>query len=163
VLPALKAKKRSDLLIKVKPRLDDNTPGVRVSLGQDLHRIAFLAESLTEQRSRSKKSLVLVEELLDREGSLFFCYHFRDITFRFRIASSGVLLWNTSGIIGKTPDDDGRAVIAARQYTLRPHLPFLLTASIPKVRLAAFRLIEAGLEQKPGIACLGSPTAVFPV
>ncbi|KAK7007973.1 meiosis protein SPO22/ZIP4 like-domain-containing protein [Favolaschia claudopus] len=49
----------------------------------------------------------------------------------------GVNLWNISGLVQKTPlsSDDGRMLVAA-------------------LRLAAFRLIEAGLESKPGIETL---------
>ncbi|KAJ6602365.1 hypothetical protein B0H10DRAFT_1754789, partial [Mycena sp. CBHHK59/15] len=44
----------------------------------------------------------------------------------------GVNLWNISGLVGRTSHDDGRVLVAA-------------------LRFAAFRLIEAGLEDKPGI------------
>jgi len=71
LLRDLNLRKHLDLLITVRPKLDDGRPDVRVALIHDLHRIASLAESLTEQRSRSKKSLEHVEDLLDREGSLF--------------------------------------------------------------------------------------------
>ncbi|KAJ4477669.1 meiosis protein SPO22/ZIP4 like-domain-containing protein [Lentinula edodes] len=47
----------------------------------------------------------------------------------------GVTLWNISGLVSKYPDDDGRALAGA-------------------LRLAAFRLVEAGLEEKPGIETL---------
>lgn len=47
----------------------------------------------------------------------------------------GVNLWNISGLIRKTSEDDGRLLVAA-------------------LRHAAFRLIEAGLEMKPGIESL---------
>lgn len=47
----------------------------------------------------------------------------------------GVNLWNISGLIGKCEGDDARAHLAA-------------------LRLAAFRLVEAGLETKPGIESL---------
>ncbi|KAJ7259902.1 meiosis protein SPO22/ZIP4 like-domain-containing protein [Mycena rebaudengoi] len=47
----------------------------------------------------------------------------------------GVNLWNISGLVQKTPHDDARNLVAA-------------------LRLAAFRLIEAGLELKPGIETL---------
>jgi hypothetical protein len=163
VLPELKLRKFPDLLIKVKPRLDDNTPGVRVALAQDLHRIAFLAESLTEQRSRSKKSLVHVEELLDREGSLF-CYHFRDITFEspLQAFSCGILPESLARHLMMMVALSSLHVSSLWVFRIfpksrsQPQFP-----SRGKVRLAAFRLIEAGLEQKPSIECLGSPTAAF--
>ncbi|KAJ7585355.1 meiosis protein SPO22/ZIP4 like-domain-containing protein [Mycena floridula] len=47
----------------------------------------------------------------------------------------GVVLWNLSGLARKTPQDDGRALVGA-------------------LRLAAFRLIEASLEQKPTVESL---------
>ncbi|KAJ3996387.1 meiosis protein SPO22/ZIP4 like-domain-containing protein [Lentinula boryana] len=47
----------------------------------------------------------------------------------------GVTLWNISGLVSKYPDDDGRAMTGA-------------------LRLAAFRLVEAGLEGKPGLETL---------
>ncbi|KAJ3763352.1 meiosis protein SPO22/ZIP4 like-domain-containing protein [Lentinula raphanica] len=47
----------------------------------------------------------------------------------------GVTLWNISGLVNKYPDDDGRALDGA-------------------LRLAAFRLVEAGLDGKPGLETL---------
>ncbi|KAJ3723773.1 meiosis protein SPO22/ZIP4 like-domain-containing protein [Lentinula raphanica] len=47
----------------------------------------------------------------------------------------GVTLWNISGLVNKYPDDDGRALAGA-------------------LRLAAFRLVEAGLDGKPGLETL---------
>ncbi|THU92597.1 hypothetical protein K435DRAFT_726088 [Dendrothele bispora CBS 962.96] len=47
----------------------------------------------------------------------------------------GVNLWNISGLVRKYPEDDGRALIGT-------------------LRLAAFRLVEAGLEAKPGLETL---------
>ncbi|KAF7340474.1 hypothetical protein MVEN_01967700 [Mycena venus] len=47
----------------------------------------------------------------------------------------GVNLWNISGLVQKTPHGEGLVLVAA-------------------LRLAAFRLIEAGLELKPGIETL---------
>ncbi|KAJ7088423.1 meiosis protein SPO22/ZIP4 like-domain-containing protein [Mycena belliarum] len=47
----------------------------------------------------------------------------------------GVNLWNISGLVQKMPNEEGPGLVAA-------------------MRLAAFRLIEAGLELKPGIETL---------
>ncbi|KAE9404331.1 hypothetical protein BT96DRAFT_853832, partial [Gymnopus androsaceus JB14] len=47
----------------------------------------------------------------------------------------GVNLWNISGLVRKFPQDDGRELVGA-------------------LRLAAFRLVEAGLEVKPGLQTL---------
>ncbi|KAJ3868076.1 meiosis protein SPO22/ZIP4 like-domain-containing protein [Lentinula novae-zelandiae] len=58
------------------------------------------------------------------------CANFCDI-----LDQEGVTLWNISGLVSKYPDDDGRALAGA-------------------LRLAAFRLIEAGLEERPGIETL---------
>ncbi|SJL03232.1 uncharacterized protein ARMOST_06583 [Armillaria ostoyae] len=112
------AKKRSaqqtfqsikDLLIGAKSQLDDTSPAVRPSLVKNLHRVASLAESFTEQTPRNCAELA---DGLDQEGAFF-----------------SILL------VRKCPEDDGRAVVAA-------------------LRLAAFRLVEAGLEPKPGIESL---------
>ncbi|KAH7881641.1 uncharacterized protein C8R40DRAFT_57431 [Lentinula edodes] len=58
------------------------------------------------------------------------CANFCDI-----LDQEGVTLWNISGLVSKYPDDDGRALAGA-------------------LRLAAFRLVEAGLEERPGIETL---------
>ncbi|KAJ7115262.1 meiosis protein SPO22/ZIP4 like-domain-containing protein [Mycena epipterygia] len=103
-----------DLLITVKPQLDSPDPNRRSPLIEKLRRVASLAESFTEQRPRSNKSWLQLSDELDQEG---------------------VNLWNISGLVQKTPHDEGRELVAA-------------------LRLAAFRLIEAGLEVKPGIETL---------
>ncbi|KAJ6568977.1 meiosis protein SPO22/ZIP4 like-domain-containing protein [Mycena capillaripes] len=103
-----------DLLITAKPHLDNADPGVRPTLIEKLRQVASLAESFTEQRPRSNKSWLQLSDDLDQEG---------------------VNLWNISGLVQKTPHDEGLVLVAA-------------------LRLAAFRLIEAGLELKPGIETL---------
>ncbi|KAF9467007.1 hypothetical protein BDZ94DRAFT_1212000 [Collybia nuda] len=103
-----------ELLITTKSQLDDPKLPTRTSLVQDLHKVASLAESFTEQRQKSSKDLEKFADTLDREG---------------------VNLWNISGGIRKNPEDESRSVVAA-------------------LRLAAFRLVEAGLELKPGIETL---------
>ena len=59
-------------------------------------------------------------------------------------------LWNVSGLIRKVPEDDGRRLVGGCESVVR--LPCASNRD-PRnsVRLAAFRLIEAGLEFKPGI------------
>ncbi|KIJ97165.1 hypothetical protein K443DRAFT_258079 [Laccaria amethystina LaAM-08-1] len=100
-----------ELLLKVKPVLDNRKDqNWRVAV-EDLNQVASLAESFSDQRPRSSKSWSHLADSLDQEG---------------------VNLWNTSGLIGKCEGDDARAHLAA-------------------LRLAAFRLVEAGLETKPGI------------
>ena len=66
---------------------------------------------------------------------------------------SGVNLWNISGLIGKYPDNDGSECTAARKYIGSVRCFMFLYYSIfgNLVRLAAFRLVEAGMEIKPGI------------
>ncbi|KAK0232662.1 hypothetical protein IW262DRAFT_1260291, partial [Armillaria fumosa] len=103
-----------DLLTRAKSQLDD--PSQRASLVQNLHRVASLAESFTEQRPRDCAELA---DGLDQEGA----NHLQ------MPRIEGVNLWNISSLVR---EDDGRAVVAA-------------------LRLAAFRLVEAGLEPKPGI------------
>ncbi|KAJ7030194.1 meiosis protein SPO22/ZIP4 like-domain-containing protein [Mycena alexandri] len=103
-----------DLLITTKPHLDNPEPSARPALIEKLRQVATLAESFVEQRPRSNKSWMQLSDELDQEG---------------------VNLWNISGLVQKTPADEGRMLVAA-------------------LRLAAFRLIEAGLELKPGIKSL---------
>ncbi|KAJ7461286.1 hypothetical protein B0H11DRAFT_119781 [Mycena galericulata] len=100
-----------DLIISAKPQLDNPDPSVRPPLIEKLRHVASLAESFTEQRPKSNKSWLQLSDELDQEG---------------------VNLWNISGLVQKTPHDEGRLLVGA-------------------LRLAAFRLIEAGLELKPGI------------
>ncbi len=57
-----------DLLAKTKPHLNDNDFPNRPSLVQNLHQIALLAESFTEQRPRSTGSWGHLADNLDQEG-----------------------------------------------------------------------------------------------
>ncbi|KAJ6505545.1 hypothetical protein C8R45DRAFT_1209240 [Mycena sanguinolenta] len=103
-----------DLLITAKPQLDNPDPSVQPTLIEKLRQVGSLAESFTEQRPKSNKNWLQLSDELDQEG---------------------VNLWNISGLVQKSPDDEGRKLVAA-------------------LRLAAFRLIEAGIESKPGIETL---------
>ncbi|KAG7090528.1 hypothetical protein E1B28_009637 [Marasmius oreades] len=104
-----------DLLTTTKAQLsDDANISIRPSLIQNLHRVAALAETFSEQRPKSGKEWDELADTLDQEG---------------------VSLWNISGLVRKFPEDDGRALVAA-------------------LRLAAFRLVEAGLEVDPGVETL---------
>ncbi|KNZ75710.1 Testis-expressed sequence 11 protein [Termitomyces sp. J132] len=110
------------ILLTTKPQIDDPKSSARPSLIKDLFQIAALAESFLEQRSRSNnKSWIHLADSLDQEVH--------------QSILLGVNLWNISGIIRKTPENDGRLLMGARI-------------------LAAFRLIEGGVETKPGIESL---------
>lgn len=61
----------------------------------------------------------------------------------------GVNLWNISGLVRKLPQDDGRELVGARMSCSAVLLARIEIRDL--VRLAAFRLVEAGLEAKPGL------------
>lgn len=95
-----------DLLLRVK---DVKTRGTL--LVEDLHQLAALAESFTEQRPRSNKSWIHLAEALDREGQyVFILYSGRTMT---PLRVPGVNLWNTSSLIRESPQGDDRTVVAA--------------------------------------------------
>jgi len=112
-----------DLLIRIKPHLDDPDLPNRPSLVQDLHHVAALAEGFSEQRPRSNKAWVELADSLDQEGLSLFPFAIIRITFvgckyELMIAiSKGVSLWNISGLICKAPDDDSRTLVAARKFS----------------------------------------------
>ncbi|KAJ3850311.1 hypothetical protein EV368DRAFT_45594, partial [Lentinula lateritia] len=104
----------TDLLSTTKTQLDASDISLRPSIIENLGRISNLAGSFTDRRLKAEKDCANFCDILDQEG---------------------VTLWNISGLVGKYPDDDGRALAGA-------------------LRLAAFRLVEAGLEERPGIETL---------
>lgn len=63
----------SELLITTKSQLDDPKLPTTPSLVQDLHKVASLAESFTEQRQKTNKALEEFADTLDREGLLVPC------------------------------------------------------------------------------------------
>ncbi|KAF8637477.1 hypothetical protein AX16_010805 [Volvariella volvacea WC 439] len=103
-----------DLLLTTKVQLEDLEQSSQAVLVKNLHKVASLAESYTEQRPKSNQTDASFSDILDQEG---------------------VNLWNISGLVRNNPSDGVRALVAA-------------------LRLAAFRLVEAGLEPKPGIESL---------
>lgn len=124
---------------------------------QDLNQLATLAESFAEQRPRSNKDWVQLADSLDQEGSPFLLHMW--FTHQIKHSNPGVNLWNMSGAIRKSPDDDGRSLVGARKLFISLPYPLCIANDIfhNLVRLAAFRLIEASLEPKPGIE------SVYPV
>ncbi|KIY53662.1 SPO22-domain-containing protein [Fistulina hepatica ATCC 64428] len=100
-------------LAQLKPQFDQLNSSNRCALERGLHHLATLAEAFTGLHARAKDRSQFADKL-DQEG---------------------VNLWNLTGTVRKTPDDDGRVLVTA-------------------LRLAAFRLIEAGLESKPDIISL---------
>lgn len=66
------AKPYPDLLTKNKPHLNESDLPNRSSVVQDLHQIASLAESFSEQRPRSKTNWNHLADSLDQEGASIF-------------------------------------------------------------------------------------------
>jgi len=60
----------------------------------------------------------------------------------------GVNLWNISGLMLRGADENEYQNVAICKWLCATPLDRLLT--LGEVRLAAFRLVEAGLETKPG-------------
>lgn len=107
-----------DLLITAKPQLDNADPSVRPPLIEKLRQVASLAESFTEQRPRSNKSWLQLSDELDQEGLFLGRYPLsilaRDVCMQTQILT-GVNLWNISGLVQKTPHDEGLVLVAARK------------------------------------------------
>ncbi|KAI6020838.1 hypothetical protein BKA83DRAFT_4055690 [Pisolithus microcarpus] len=101
----------AEISIKIKPKLKDIPSSTSIdtaSVVSDLHQIASLAKSFSDQRLKWGNDTHLAD-LLDQQG---------------------VNLWNASGLFRQ--DSDSRVIVAA-------------------LRLAGFRLMEAGLESEPSI------------
>ncbi|KAI5992509.1 hypothetical protein EDD15DRAFT_2197080 [Pisolithus albus] len=101
----------TEISIKIKPKLKDIPSSTSIdtaSVVKDLHQIASLAKSFSDQRLKWGNDTHLAD-LLDQQG---------------------VNLWNASGLFRQ--DSDSRVIVAA-------------------LRLAGFRLMEAGLESEPSI------------
>ncbi|KAI6152903.1 meiosis protein SPO22/ZIP4 like-domain-containing protein, partial [Pisolithus thermaeus] len=99
---------------KIKPKLKNIPSSTSIdtaSVVKDLHQIASLAKSFSDQRLKWGDDAHLAD-LLDQQG---------------------VNLWNASGLFRQ--DSDSRLIVAA-------------------LRLAGFRLMEAGLESEPSIQAL---------
>ena len=62
-----------DLLIKIKPQLDDVNVGARPTLVKDLDRLSSLAEAFSELRSNDRACVPLADKL-DQDGV---CSHVR--------------------------------------------------------------------------------------
>lgn len=58
----------ADILVKIKPRLSENKRSGGTSLISDLHKLAALAESITQHRPRTNQDWLSVSDTLDREG-----------------------------------------------------------------------------------------------
>jgi hypothetical protein len=60
----------------------------------------------------------------------------------------GVNLWNISGLLRTSNEESGGNLHVASRTLFDQS--YAMTTHVRKVRLAAFRLIEAGLEARPG-------------
>ncbi|KAI0802995.1 hypothetical protein BC629DRAFT_1284035 [Irpex lacteus] len=82
----------TDLLVQIKPRLNDPKRSAEGSLISDLHKLAAVAESVCKQRPHTSHEWLAAADSLDREG---------------------VNLWNTSSSLKTGSDDAVREVLAA--------------------------------------------------
>ena len=57
------------MLVHIKPRLGDTQRSARSSLISDLHKLAAVAEFITQQRPGSYQDWMSVADTLDREGA----------------------------------------------------------------------------------------------
>ncbi|KAH0838692.1 hypothetical protein J3R83DRAFT_7020 [Lanmaoa asiatica] len=123
-----------ELLIRIKPKLNDiQSDDDDMHVVKDLHLITSLAQSFSEQRLKSSKKSHLADAL-DQEG-LYRWLHSQPRGQRCSQFVKGVNLWNASGLFRQGSDGNCRPIVAA-------------------LRLAGFRLMEAGLEAKPTIEAL---------
>jgi hypothetical protein len=111
---------------------------------QDLEQIAKLAENFAEQRSKlAKGSHDDLADTLDQEGSSHASAKLFSSDYL-----EGVNLWNISGLLRTSNEESGgNAHVASRTPFAHPKA---MSTHVGKVRLAALRLIEAGLEARPG-------------
>ncbi|KAL9715614.1 hypothetical protein Ac2012v2_000056 [Leucoagaricus gongylophorus] len=107
-----------DLLVKTKPNLSGTDTPNQPLLVQNLHQVASLAESFSEQRPRSNSNWSHLADNLDQEGS-----ELAQFPIKFYFTPQQPLIHQGLVLVGA-------------------------------IRLAAFRLIEAGLELKPSIETL---------
>ncbi|KAH9920328.1 meiosis protein SPO22/ZIP4 like-domain-containing protein [Fomitopsis serialis] len=123
------------LLITIKPKLIDPSakqPGWSTIHAELLH-LSSLAESFTKQRPRSNKEWISVADTLDREG---------------------VWLWNVAASIPPARDDHAGQITAAGKSFILIHEVVRHAPYGDAAKLAGFRLVEAGLEQKPSAETL---------
>ncbi|KAJ4468487.1 meiosis protein SPO22/ZIP4 like-domain-containing protein [Lentinula lateritia] len=139
-----------DLLSTTKTQLDASDISLRPSIIENLERISNLAESFTDRRLKAEQDCANFCDILDQEGA----YDKKSSAMHLVTSVSGVTLWNISGLVSKYPDDDGRALAGARTFIKSGDLSAQPEFVQIPVRLAAFRLIEAGLEERPGIETL---------
>ncbi|KAF6758826.1 meiosis protein SPO22/ZIP4 like-domain-containing protein [Ephemerocybe angulata] len=120
-----------ELLSKIKSHIESfiKEPKGHPSVAPDLDRVAKLAETFMEQRPKSAKGFQEMSDSLDQEG---------------------VNLWNISGVITSSGElQTAQTQIGTGLGLIDDGVSFLLP-----VRLAAFRLVQAGLEAKPGVSAL---------
>ncbi|KAJ7691316.1 hypothetical protein B0H17DRAFT_935257, partial [Mycena rosella] len=68
----------TDLLMAVKPQLDNPDPGVQPPLIKKLRQVALLAESFTEQRQKSNKGWLRLVDEVDQEGLSHACGNYQE-------------------------------------------------------------------------------------
>jgi hypothetical protein len=155
-------------MLHLRPQLAISSLEPPDSFIKELAEVASLANSIAVWRSKGSKSTggghdawKETIDALDRDGTHG---RFRFNTFQACLRkSSGVELWNTAGILRFSPVTPAekvsktQAMSAFSRHTPSSHnLYFIgsmmtLTLIVSPVRLAAFRLIDAGLEVSPPI------------
>jgi hypothetical protein len=105
-----------ELLIKTKPRLKDGT--TKDETIKDLHKIASLAQTFTEQRLKSIKKSHL-SDFLDQEGP-YHCSASVRTNMKPKCLLLGVSLWNASGVVRLGSAPDSRVVVAACRLLCLP-------------------------------------------
>ncbi|KAI0085689.1 meiosis protein SPO22/ZIP4 like-domain-containing protein [Irpex rosettiformis] len=152
-----------DILIEIKPKLSDTKRNSGQPLISDLHNLAAAAESINQQRPRTSHDWLTVADTLDREGAYAYWEH----PHAFALCPT----FTQESIYGMPPVLSKVAQMMAPGAKLSPHVSHISPGLFQEVRrflhcmrihcgllrivrLAGFRLIEAGLEPKPSIETL---------